>query len=42
MMLPSSIGISDQALNRLMTGLIDAEAQRSNLIENNQEKNPLV
>ena len=42
LMLPASIGISDQLLNRLMTELITAQAQRSNLIENNQERNPLV
>ncbi len=42
MMLPASIGISDQLLNTLMTDLITAEARRSNLIENNQERNPLV
>ena len=42
MMLPASIGISDQLLNNLMSELITAQAQRSNLIENNQERNPLV
>ena len=42
MMLPASIGISDQLLNNLMSELIAAQAQRSNLIENNQERNPLV
>lgn len=42
MMLPASIGISDQLLNNLMTELISSQAQRSNLIENNQERNPLV
>jgi tyrosine-protein kinase Etk/Wzc len=42
MMLPASIGIPDQLLNNLMSELITAQAQRSNLIENNQEKNPLV
>jgi tyrosine-protein kinase Etk/Wzc len=42
MMLPAAIGISDQLLNSLMTELISAQAQRSNLIENNQERNPLV
>jgi tyrosine-protein kinase Etk/Wzc len=41
-MLPASIGISDQLLNSLMSELIKDQAQRSNLIENNQEKNPLV
>ncbi len=42
MMLPASIGISDQLLNNLMTELLTAQAQRSNLIENKQERNPLV
>lgn len=42
LMLPSAIGISDQLLNGLMTELMTAQAQRSNLIENNQERNPLV
>lgn len=42
MMLPASIGISDQLLNNLMTELIAKQAQRSNLIANNQERNPLV
>lgn len=42
MMLPASIGIQDQFLNSLITELISAQAQRSNLIENNQERNPMV
>ena len=42
MIVPSSIGIQDQLLNTLMTQLIAAQAQRSNLIKNNQERNPLV
>jgi len=42
LMLPSSIGISDQLLNTLMGELLNAQAQRSNLIANNQERNPLV
>jgi capsular exopolysaccharide synthesis family protein len=42
MMLPASIGISDPLLTSLMSELISAQAQRSNLIENNQERNPLV
>jgi len=41
-MLPAAIGISDQLLNKLMSEIITAQAQRSNLIENNQERNPLV
>jgi len=39
---PTSIGIQDQLLNNLMSELIAAQAQQSNLIKNNQEKNPLV
>jgi len=42
MVIPTSIGISDPILNSLMSGLITAQAQRSNLIANNQEKNPLI
>jgi tyrosine-protein kinase Etk/Wzc len=42
MMLPASMGIQDQLLNNLMSGLIAAQAQQANLIENKQEKNPLV
>ncbi len=42
MIVPASIGIPDQILTSLMTELIAAQAQRSNLIENKQEKNPLV
>lgn len=41
-MLPASIGISDQLLNNLISDLITAQSQRTNLIENNQERNPLV
>jgi len=42
MMLPASIGIPDPLLNNMMSELISAQAQRSNLIENNQERNPVV
>jgi len=42
MMVPASIGIQDPILNNLMSELISAQAQRSNLIANKQEKNPLV
>jgi len=42
MIVPASIGIPDQILTSLMTELIAAQAQRSNLIDNKQEKNPLV
>jgi tyrosine-protein kinase Etk/Wzc len=41
-MLPASIGISDPLLNGLMNEFITANAQRSNLIVSNQERNPLV
>jgi tyrosine-protein kinase Etk/Wzc len=42
MIVPASMGIPDQLLNSLMSDLITAQAQRSNLIRNNQERNPLV
>lgn len=42
MIVPASMGIPDQILTGLMTELIAAQAQRSNLIDNKQEKNPLV
>lgn len=42
MIVPASMGISDQLLNNLMSDLIAAHAQRSNLIRNNQELNPMV
>jgi len=42
LMLPASMGISDQLLNELVNQLIAAQARRSNLIENDQAKNPLV
>jgi len=42
MIVPASLGIQDPLLNNLMAELIAAQAQRSNLVENNQEKNPLV
>lgn len=42
MIIPASLGISDEILNNLMSGLISAQAQRSNLIANKQEKNPLI
>jgi tyrosine-protein kinase Etk/Wzc len=42
MIVPASLGIQDPLLNNLMSELIAAQAQRSNLVENNQEKNPLV
>jgi tyrosine-protein kinase Etk/Wzc len=42
MIVPASIGIPDPLLNSLMSELITAQAQQSNLINNNQEKNPQV
>ncbi|HEX2921521.1 MAG TPA: polysaccharide biosynthesis tyrosine autokinase [Bacteroidales bacterium] len=42
MMLPAAMGIPDQMLNTLISELVSAQAQQSNLIENNQAKNPLV
>ncbi len=42
MMVPSSMGVQDEMLNSLVTELISAQAQRSSLIQNRQEKNPLV
>lgn len=42
MIVPASMGIPDPLLNNLMSELIAAQSQQSNLINNNQEKNPLV
>jgi len=42
MMVPASMGIQDPILNSLMTELVTAQSQRSNLIDNKQERNPLV
>lgn len=42
MIVPASMGIQDPLLNSLMAELIAAQAQRSNLIENGQERNPQV
>jgi tyrosine-protein kinase Etk/Wzc len=42
MIVPASMGIQDQLLNNLMSDLITAQAQRANLIQNGQERNPLV
>ncbi len=39
---PASMGIPDQMLNNLMSELVGAYAQRARLIDNKQEKNPLV
>lgn len=42
LLLPSSMGITDQTLNNLMTELISINAKRSSLYENKQEKSPLI
>jgi len=42
MIVPASMGIQDQLLNNLMSELIQAYTQRSNLIDNRQERNPMV
>jgi capsular exopolysaccharide synthesis family protein len=42
MIVPASLGIQDPLLNNLMSELIGAQAQLTNLLRNNQEKNPLV
>lgn len=42
MIVPASMGISDQLLNNLMSELITAQSQRTALIQNNQERNPTV
>lgn len=42
MIVPASLGIQDPLLNSLMSELINAQAQLSNLLKNNQDKNPLV
>ena len=42
MIVPSAMGVEDQMLNGLVSNLVTAQAQQSNLIQNRQEKNPLV
>ncbi len=42
MIVPAAMGVQDQMLNNLVAELITAQTQRSNLIQNGQEKNPLV
>jgi tyrosine-protein kinase Etk/Wzc len=42
MIVPSAMGVDDELLNNLVSELIAAQTQRSNLIRNRQEKNPLV
>ena len=39
---PASLGIKDQLLSNLMSDLVSFHSQRSNLIQNQQFKNPLV
>jgi len=40
--IPSSMGIQDQMLSDLMSKLVSAHAQRASLIQNNQEKSPII
>lgn len=42
MIIPASMGIQDELLNELMSELVAAQAQRSNMIQNGQERNPMV
>jgi tyrosine-protein kinase Etk/Wzc len=42
MIVPAAMGIEDAQLNSLVSELISAQTQRSNLIQNGQEKNPLI
>jgi tyrosine-protein kinase Etk/Wzc len=39
---PTSMGVEDELLNTLVSELIAAQTQRSNLIRNHQERNPMV
>ena len=39
---PSAMGVQDALLNQIIMNLSSAQSQRANLIENNQERNPLV
>jgi tyrosine-protein kinase Etk/Wzc len=39
---PTSMGVEDELLNTLVSELIAAQTQRSNLIQNHQERNPMV
>lgn len=39
---PSSMGIQDPLLNKLIMDLSTAQSTRDNLIDNNQERNPIV
>ena len=42
LLLPSSMGITDQTLNNLMAELISTNSKRAALYENKQEKSPLI
>jgi capsular exopolysaccharide synthesis family protein len=42
MIVPASMGIPDQLLNNLMSDLISAQTEKSNLVQSDQEFNPLV
>lgn len=42
LIVPAALGIQDPLLTSLMGQLITAQSDKNNLIENNQEKNPLV
>jgi len=42
MIVPASMGIPDVLLNNLMSELITNQTERSNLVQNDQELNPLV
>lgn len=42
MVLPSSMGIDNQLLNNLMSELITSYSQRSSLLQNDQELNPVL
>lgn len=39
---PSTMGVEDELLNQLIMELSSAQSRKANLIENNQERNPLV
>ena len=39
---PTSMGVQDPLLNKLIGELSSAQTQRANLIKNNQERNPIV
>ncbi len=39
---PSSLGIQDNLINSLLSELINASSQKTNLIQNHQDKSPLI